>query len=333
MDKTTITNSLKICVTGAAGQIAYSLIPLLANGDIFGQRKLNLSLLDIPSTINSLETIQMELEDCAFPLVESITFHSNPDTAFTDCDIVIFIGGFPRKAGMERKDLLAINGKIFQEQGRALDKFAKKTVKCLVVANPANTNCLILHSNAPSIPKDNFSALSRLDQNRAVSLLANISKATVADIKNILIWGNHSSTMYPDVNHGSIGNKSVRDLIQNETYLNDEFIRKVQNRGAEIIQKKKSSSVFSAAHAAKDHLKDWYCGTKSGEFVSMGVVSAGEYNIPKGIVFSFPVQCESGFGYKVIENLKFDEFSKLKIEQSLEELVSEKEDAKDFILL
>jgi len=332
MDNIPNPKKLKICVTGAAGQIAYSFIPILANGDVFGPDvKLNLSLLDIPPTLNVLESLHMELEDCAFPLLVKLTYHTDPEEAFTDCDVVIFLGGFPRKAGMERKDLLSINAKIFQEQGRALDKFAKKTVKCLVVANPANTNCLILHSNAPNIPKSSFSALSRLDLNRAKAQLANYSGNRISDVKNVIIWGNHSSTMYPDVNHGIIKNQSIRESIKNEEYLNSEFIKKVQNRGAEIISKKKTSSVFSAAHAVKNHLKDWFFGTPSVEYVSMGLVSKGEYGIPEGIVFSFPVVCKSYFEHEVVENLTIDDFSKSKIEITLEELLSEREDAKEFI--
>lgn len=324
---------LNICVTGAAGQIAYSFIPILASGDVFGPNtKVNLSLLDIPPTLQILESLNMELEDCAFPLLQKISYHTDPQKAFVDCDVVIFLGGFPRKAGMERKDLLSINAKIFQEQGRALDIFAKKTVKCLVVANPANTNCLILHKNAPSIPKNNFSALSRLDLNRAKAQIANYSgNIGISDVKNIIIWGNHSSTMYPDVNHGTIKNTPIREAIADDNYLNNEFIKKVQNRGAEIISKKKTSSVFSAAHAVKDHMKDWYNGKQGDGYMSMGVVSKGEYGVPEGIVFSYPVVFKGRFEYEVVDNLSLDDFSKSKIKHTLDELLSEMEDAKEFI--
>lgn len=226
----------------------------------------------------------------------------------------VFIGGFPRKPGMERKDLLAVNGKIFKAQGEALDKVAKKTVKCLVVANPANTNSLILSEFAKSIPKENFTALTRLDHNRALSQIALTSKVHVNSVKNVIIWGNHSTTQYPDVNHGTINGQPIRGVIKDEHYLNDSFIVRVQKRGGEVLDARKNSSVMSAANAAKNHLHDWYFGTKEGEWVSMAVYSDGKhYGVPAGLLYSFPVTC-SNFTYKIVEKLKIDAFSQSKLD-------------------
>jgi len=327
IDEEKASKTLRVCVTGAAGQIGYSFIPLLCNGAVFGTNtKIQLRLLDVPSAIKTLEGVVLELQDCAYPLVEEIKFGDNPREMFVGCDVVVFIGGFPRKQGMERKELLTINGGIFHDQGKALDEVAKKTVKCLVVANPANTNCLILQKHAPSIPKENFTCLTRLDQNRAVAQIALKTDAAVTDVKNVIIWGNHSATQYPDVNHAKVRNESVRNIINDDVYLNLDFISKVQKRGAEIIQVRGGSSVFSAANAIKDHLRDWYFGTKEGSFVSMGVVSDGSYGVPEGLVFSYPVTCED-FSYKIVQGLSLDPFSTEKIRITTQELVEERNEA------
>jgi malate dehydrogenase len=330
----TETTTLNVCVTGAAGNIANSFIPLLANGLVFGPNtKIKLSLLDISNASLTLEGVILELEDCVFPLLVSAFATTDPELAFKDCDVVVFIGGFPRREGMERKDLLQINGEIFKTQGLALEKSAKKTVRCLVVANPANTNCYILHTNAPSIPKENFSCLTRLDHNRALGFVARkLNAKSASDVKSVIIWGNHSSKLYPQVAHCQVNDSKIIDRINNEKELNmyfkNEFISKVQKRGAEIIFVKGTSSILSAANAIKDHLRDWYLGTSNeNEYVSMGVVSKGEYNIPEGLVFSFPVICKKGFDHKVVSDLNLDKFDLEMIGNSTKELLEEKNDA------
>lgn len=327
-EKENVTRTLRICVTGAAGQIGYSFLPMLANGSVFGPHvKVQLRLLDIPAAVKALEGISMELHDGAYPLLEDVAFGSDPEEMFKECDVVVFIGGFPRKQGMERKELLNINGNIFKGQGKALDKVAKKTVKCLVVANPANTNCLILQQHAPSIPKENFTCLTRLDHNRAVSQLWQKTNMPLYSIKNVIIWGNHSSTQYPDVNHGMIAEKPIKKVVEDENWLKTQFISKVQKRGAEIIEYRGSSSVFSAANAIKDHLSDWYHGTEPGTWVSMGIVSDGSYGVPKGIVFSYPVRCKRHFDYEIVQGLHIDDFSQEKINVTTKELLEEKAEA------
>jgi malate dehydrogenase len=300
---------------------------MLCNGSVFGPNvKIQLRLLDIPNAIKVLEGVFLELQDCAYPLVEDIKFGDNPREMFAGCDLVVFVGGFPRKQGMERKDLLKMNGSIFNDQGAALNEVAKKTVKCLVVANPANTNCLILQKHAPTIPKENFSCLTRLDQNRAVAQIAVKSNVHVTDVNNVIIWGNHSATQYPDVNNATVQGKPVRSVVGDDAYLNIDFISRVQKRGAEIINARGGSSVFSAANAIKDHLRDWYHGTKPGTYVSMGVVSDGSYNVPEGLVFSFPVKTEN-FTYTIVKDLPLDPFSLEKIRLTTQELVEERNEA------
>jgi len=327
-EKENVTKTLRVCVTGAAGQIGYAFLPLISNGSVFGPHvKIQLRLLDIPAAVKALEGLSMELHDGAYPLLEDVAFGSDPEEMFKDCDVVVFIGGFPRKQGMERKELLSINGNIFKTQGKALDKVAKKTVKCLVVANPANTNCLILQQNAPSIPKENFTCLTRLDHNRAVSQLWKKTNMPLYSIKNVIIWGNHSSTQYPDVNHGTIAEKPIKKVVEDEEWLKGAFITKIQKRGAEIIEYRGSSSVFSAANAIKDHLRDWYHGTEPGTWVSMGVVSDGSYGVPKGLVFSFPCICKKHFEYEIVQGLHIDPFSQEKINITTKELEEERDEA------
>jgi len=320
--------ALRICVTGAAGQIAYSFLPMLCSGQVFGSRKIILRLLDIQPMEDALKGIVLELEDCAFENVLSYETGSDPKLMFKDIDVGIFIGGFPRKPGMERKDLLQINGKIFKEQGVALQEVASPNCKILVVANPANTNCLILLTNAPKIPKENFTCLTRLDHNRGLAQLAIKAGVQVSQVKNIAIWGNHSTTQYPDVNNGTIDGKPIRDVIKDEKYLNEDFIARVQKRGGEVLEKRKMSSVFSAANAVKDHLKTWFQGTATGEWVSMGVYSSGQYeNIPAEIVYSMPVRTKEGATYEIVKDLKIDDFSRGKMKTTAEELLQEKAEA------
>eukprot|EP01017_Pseudomicrothorax_dubius_P004534 TRINITY_DN10932_c0_g1_i4.p1 TRINITY_DN10932_c0_g1~~TRINITY_DN10932_c0_g1_i4.p1 ORF type:complete len:325 (-),score=51.13 TRINITY_DN10932_c0_g1_i4:61-1035(-) len=297
---------LKVCITGAAGQIAYSLIPMLCSGELFGaDQMIALTLLDLPSQEDVCRGIAMEVEDGAYPLVKSIEFGSNAREMFRDVDFAIFLGGSPRKPGMERRDLLQVNGQIFEEQGKALNEVAKSSAKVLVVANPVNTNCLILSSNAPNIPRHNFTCLTRLDLNRARAQIARKAGVSVGEVKNIVLWGNHSMTQYPDVNHGTIKGVPINEVIKDEKYLREEFIYKVQKRGGEVLSHRKISSIMSAAQAIKDHVKSWVGGTKEGEFVSMGVYSEGWYNIPKDIFYSFPVLCRKGT-YEVVEGLSLD---------------------------
>ncbi|CAG9311747.1 unnamed protein product [Blepharisma stoltei] len=323
-----------VCVTGAAGQIAYSLLPMLGRGLALGTDQLiDLRLLEIPQAQGALEGVVMELQDCAYPLFYKISYGSDPAVLFKDADLIIFLGGFPRKAGMERKELIGKNCQIFKTQGEALNLVGKPTTKCLVVANPANTNCLALSTFASRIPKENFTALTRLDQNRAVWQIAARAKMNVAHISRVIIWGNHSSTQYPDVNHGQIAtkvdetitSKPIREKIADNNWLNGKFIADVQQRGAAVIKARKLSSAMSAASAAIDHVRDWCLGT-NGRWVSMGVVSDGAYGVPPGLVFSYPVVCEN-WTWTIIRDLTLDQFSQEKICATARELVEERRDA------
>jgi malate dehydrogenase len=317
--------SLNVCVTGAAGQIAYAFLPLLCRGVVLGSTQpIALRLLDIPPALPSLDGVIMELKDCAFPLLQSVLSTADPKIAFKDADLIVFFGGFPRKAGMERKELISKNTGIFKAQGEALNEVGKKTTKCVVIANPANTNCLALANYASKIPRENFTCLTRLDQNRAYAQIAERLKGNVSGINKIIIWGNHSSTQYPDVNHGYAFDNSIRAAVKDDAWLNGVFIEKVQQRGAEIIKARKQSSVLSAASATVDHIRDWVFGT-DGNVVSMGVVSDGSYGIPKGLVFSFPVRCENG-QYTIVQNLPLDKFSMEKLCKTTRELEEEKQD-------
>lgn len=321
--------TLKVCITGGAGQIGYAFIPLLLTGQVFGPDvKIDLRLLDIPPMEQVLKGVIMEIEDGAYPLLEHVSSGSDPKEMFKDIDVGVFFGGFPRKPGMERKDLLKINGKIFKEQGEALAAVANPNVKCVVIANPANTNCLLLSTYAEKLNKKNFSCLTRLDHNRALTQIAQKAGCHSSEVSNVIIWGNHSTTQYPDVNHGLALGRKIREVIKDHDYLNTAFIEKVQKRGGEVLAARKSSSVFSAANATKDHLRDWYFGTAPGRFVSMGVISNGEYGVPKGLCYSYPVMTKN-FDYQVVEGLKVDEFSQKKMDLSTEELKQEKSDALD----
>lgn len=322
---------IRVVVTGAAGQIAYSLLYQLGKGDVFGQEQpLYLHLLDIPMMMGVLDGVVMEMLDCALPLVRGIVPTADPAVAFKDIDSAFLVGAMPRKEGMERKDLLAANVKIFKVQGEALDKYAKKNVKVLVVGNPANTNALICAKYAPSIPKENFTAMTRLDQNRASAQIAARMAVGVENIKNVIIWGNHSSTQYPDarftlVNKGGKETKLV-DNMPDPTWLQDQFISTVQKRGASVIAARKMSSAMSAAKAACDHMKDWWLGTQGDSWVSMGVISDGSYGTPENVIFSFPVTCKNK-EWTIVKGLPIDDFSKNKLEQTGQELTEEREEA------
>lgn len=318
---------IRVVVTGAAGQIAYSLLYMIAKGDVFGpNQKLILHLLDIPPMMGVLEGVVMELADCALPLLAGVVPTADPAVGFKDVSAAFLVGAMPRKQGMERKDLLSANVKIFKVQGEALNNVAKKDVKVLVVGNPANTNALVCSHYAPSIPKENFTAMTRLDQNRAQAQLAARLSVGIDRVRNVIIWGNHSSTQYPDAKNATVDGKSVVEAIANNDYLNADFVETVQKRGAAVINARKMSSAMSAAKAASDHMRDWFAGTKDGEFVSMGVVSDGSYGTPKDIVFSFPVQIKDG-KWTIKQGLSVDDFARGKLDATAAELLEEKAEA------
>ena len=321
-----------VAVTGAAGQIGYSLLFRIANGDLLGKdQPVILQLLEIPDekAQKALAGVMMELEDCAFPLLAGMSAHSDPMTAFKDIDIALLVGARPRGPGMERKDLLSANAQIFTAQGKALNAVAKKTVKVLVVGNPANTNAYIAMKSAPDIPAKNFTAMLRLDHNRALSQLANKLNKPVADIEKLAVWGNHSPTMYPDYRFATIDGKSVKDSINDAAWNKDVFIPTVGKRGAAIIDARGLSSAASAANAAIDHIHDWVLGT-NGKWVTMGIASKGEYGIPAEVIYGFPVVCENG-EYKMIEGLEIDEFSRERMNHTLNELLEEQAGVKHLL--
>ena len=323
---------MRVAVTGAAGQIGYSLLFRIANGDLLGKdQPVILQLLEIPDekAQKALAGVMMELEDCAFPLLAGMTAHSDPMTAFKDIDVALLVGARPRGPGMERKDLLSANAQIFTAQGKALNAVAKKTVKVLVVGNPANTNAYIAMKSAPDIPAKNFTAMLRLDHNRALSQLANKLNKPVADIEKLVVWGNHSPTMYPDYRFATIDGKSVKDSINDAAWNKDTFIPTVGKRGAAIIEARGLSSAASAANAAIDHVRDWVLGT-NGKWVTMGIASKGEYGIPAEVIYGYPVVCENG-EYKMVEGLEIDEFSRDRMNHTLNELLEEQAGVKHLL--
>jgi malate dehydrogenase len=323
---------VRVAVTGAAGQIGYALLFRIASGEMLGKdQPVILQLLEVPAEgpQKALKGVMMELEDCAFPLLVGMEAHSDPMTAFKDTDYALLVGSMPRKAGMERAELLSINGKIFIGQGQALDKVASRNVKVLVVGNPANTNAWIAMKSAPSLPRENFTAMLRLDHNRALSQVAAKTGKPVAAIKNLAVWGNHSPTMYADYRFATIDGKAVKDMINDQVWNKDVFLPTVGKRGAAIIEARGLSSAASAANAAIDHMRDWALGTNGG-WVTMGVPSNGEYGIPKDTMFGYPVTCEGG-RYKIVEGLAIDEFSQGCIDKTLAELVGEQDGVKHLL--
>lgn len=325
---------LVVVVTGACGNIAYSLLFQMANGAMLGEQRMHLRLLDLPGMEDGLKGVVMEVNDGAFPLLASVTSTTDYKEAFQDCDIALLVGAKPRSKGMERKDLLAANGKIFAGQGKALDQYASKDCKVLVVGNPANTNALIAMKNAPSLNPLNFTAMTRLDQNRAESSLSTRLNISCGDITGMTIWGNHSATQYPDVNHASVKNypyptntTSVRDAVKDDAWLNGQFLTEVQKRGAAIIKARGKSSAASAAKAAVDHIHDWLLGTPEGQISSMGVLSNGNpYGVPEDLIYSFPCVCKDG-EWKIVGGLSIDDFSKEKMAATAKELQQEREQA------
>ena len=323
---------VRVAVTGAAGQIGYALLFRIASGEMLGKdQPVSLQLLEIPDekAQKALQGVMMELQDCAFPLLAGMEAHGSPETAFKDSDYALLVGSRPRGPGMERAELLAINGAIFTAQGKALDKVASRNVKVLVVGNPANTNAYIAMKSAPSLPRENFTAMLRLDHNRALSQLAAKTGKAVASIKKLAVWGNHSPTMYADYRFATIDGASVKDMINDHAWNKDVFLPTVGKRGAAIIEARGLSSAASAANAAIDHMRDWALGT-GGEWVTMGVPSNGEYGIPKDVMFGYPVTCEGG-RYTIVAGLPIDEFSKSCIDKTLAELVGEQDGVKHLL--
>jgi malate dehydrogenase len=320
----------RIAVTGAAGQIGYSLLFRIANGDMLGKdQPVILQLLDITAALPAVKGVVMELEDCAFPLLAGVVITDDPKVAFKDADCALLVGARPRSKGMERKDLLEANGAIFTVQGRALDECAKRDCKILVVGNPANTNAYIAMKSAPGLPKRNFTAMLRLDHNRALSQIASRTGKRVDSIEKLIVWGNHSPTMYPDYRFATIGGESVKSLINDEAWNRDSFIPTVGKRGAAIIEARGLSSAASAANAAIDHMRDWVQGT-NGRWVTMGIASDGSYGIPEDVMYGFPVICANG-AYEMVRGLEIDEFSRTMMNRTLQELNEEREGIKHLL--
>jgi malate dehydrogenase len=323
---------LRVTVTGPAGQIGYALLFRIASGEMLGKdQPVILQLLEIPNekAQAALKGVMMELEDCAFPLLAGMTAHSDPMTAFKDADFALLVGARPRGPGMERADLLAANAEIFTAQGKALNAVASRNVKVLVVGNPANTNAYIAMKSAPDLPAKNFTAMLRLDHNRAASQIAAKTGKAVADIQKLAVWGNHSPTMYADYRFASINGESVKDMINDQEWNANVFLPTVGKRGAAIIAARGLSSAASAANAAIEHMRDWHLGT-NGQWVTMGVPSNGEYGIPEGVVFGYPVTCENG-EYKIVEGLDIDAFSQERINITLAELQGEQDGVKHLL--
>jgi malate dehydrogenase len=320
-----MTTPVRVAVTGAAGQIGYSLLFRIASGTMLGpDTPIALQLLEITPALGALEGVRMELDDGAFPLLDSVTCTDDADVAFGDADVAILVGSMPRKAGMERADLLSANGGIFKPQGEALSRSAKKDVKILVVGNPANTNAVIAMNNAAGLDPSRFTAMTRLDHNRAISQLATRLDASVNDIKKMTVWGNHSVTQYPDLAHCEVGGKNALELVGDQDWYANSYIPTVAKRGAAIIDARGSSSAASAASAAVDHIRDWTLGTPDGDWVSMSVPSDGSYGVPEGIISSFPCVCKDG-NYEIVQGLEIGEFSRSKIDASAAELVAERD--------
>jgi len=315
---------VRITVTGAAGQIGYALLFRIASGSMLGHdQPIILQLLDITPAMEALNGVKMELDDCAFPLLTNVICTDDPEVAFKDCDFALLVGARPRGPGMERKDLLEANAAIFGVQGKAINSVASRAIKVLVVGNPANTNALITQRNAPDIDPRQFTAMTRLDHNRAVTQLAQRTSTTVNDIRQMTIWGNHSATQYPDLHHALVNGDSAMSQIDTEWY-EGEFIPTVQQRGAAIIAARGASSAASAANAAVDHMRSWALGTPADDWVSMGVLSDGSYGIAPGLIYSFPCHCQNG-QWEIIQNLEINAFSRQKMDASATELTEERD--------
>ena len=321
---------VRVAVTGAAGQIGYALLFRIASGEMLGKdQPVILQLLEIPDekAQKALKGVMMELDDCAFPLLHGMVAASDPMVAFKDVGVALLVGARPRGPGMERKDLLEANGKIFAPQGQALDKVASRDVKVLVVGNPANTNALIAMKNAPSLKPQQFTAMMRLDHNRSLTQIAQKTGNAVSDVKKMTIWGNHSATQYPDVFQAEVGGKKAWPMINDQAWLESTFIPTVQKRGAAIIEARGLSSAASAANAAIDHVRDWSLGTADGDWVSMGIPSDGSYGIPEGVLYGYPVTCKNGT-YEIVKGIEISEFSRKRMDATLQELHEERDGVK-----
>ena len=328
-----MTSPVKVAVTGAAGQIGYSLLFRIASGAMLGpDTPVILQLLEITPALKALEGVKMELDDCAFPLLVDVVGTDDADVAFGDADVALLVGAMPRKAGMERADLLNANGGIFKPQGEALARSAKRDVKVLVVGNPANTNALIAQQNAKSLDPGRFTAMTRLDHNRAVTQIAQKLSQPVSAVKKMTIWGNHSTTQYPDLFHCEVGSKNAYQAVNDHAWVDGTFIPTVAKRGAAIIDARGASSAASAANAAIDHVRNWVLGTPAGDWVSMAIPSDGSYGVPEGLISSFPCTCADG-KYSIVQGLDIDDYSRGKIDASAGELAEERQAVRDLGLI
>ncbi|HEX3834253.1 MAG TPA: malate dehydrogenase [Solirubrobacteraceae bacterium] len=326
-------NPVKVAVTGAAGQIGYAILFRIASGQLLGaDTPVHLSLLEIPAAVKAAEGAAMELDDSAFPLLAGVDIYDDPNQAFDGVNVALLVGARPRSKGMERADLLEANGGIFKPQGEALNAHAASDVKVLVVGNPANTNCLIAQSNAPDIPRQRFTAMMRLDHNRAIAQVAKKTGAAVSDVTNMTIWGNHSASQYPDVFHAKVKGSPAAQTIGDQSWIEDDFIPTVQKRGAAIIEARGASSAASAANAAIDHVHDWVLGTPEGDWVSIAIPSDGTYGIQEGIFCGYPCTCAGG-EYTVVQGLELDDFSRSRIDASVAELADERQSVKQLGLI
>ncbi len=322
--------AVNVAITGAAGQIGYALAFRAASGALLGtDQPINLHLLEITAALPALQGVVMELDDCAFPTLGRVVPTDDARVAFRDCDIALLVGARPRGPGMERKDLLLANAQIFSAQGKALGEVASRSAKVLVVGNPANTNALIARANAKGLDPRNFTAMTRLDHNRSLAQLASKTGTHVSAIRRMTIWGNHSSTQYPDVSHCTIDGKPAKSLVD-QKWIEESFIPTVQQRGAAVIKARGSSSAASAASAALDHVRDWARGTPAGDWVSMAVPSDGSYGIPEGVIYSYPVTCRNG-AYEIVQGLAIDEFSRKRMQATLAELQEERDGVKSLL--
>jgi malate dehydrogenase len=323
----------RIAVTGAAGQIGYSLLPRIASGGIFGpDTPVQLQLLEIPPALDALRGVSMEMMDAAFPLLAGITQSSDPNEAFDGVDLALLVGSKPRTKGMERNDLIRENGPIFTGQGNALSDRANPDCRVIVVGNPCNTNCLIAQQNAPKLDPKNFSAMTRLDHNRAMAQLAEKAGAHSSDVKNMLIWGNHSNTQYPDFHHATIKGRPATEIISDHDWLKGEFIGTVQERGKAIIEARGLSSAMSAASAAIDHARTLFFGTPEGEWTSMAVMSDGSYGVPEGLISSFPVRCPGNGNWEIVQGVEINEFGQERLNKTVAELEQERETVSDLLV-
>jgi malate dehydrogenase len=328
-----VSEPVKVTVTGAAGQIGYAALFRIASGQMLGEgTEVSLRLLEIPDALDAAEGTAMELVDCAFPLLRDIDITADANEAFDGATVALLIGARPRSKGMERADLLEANGGIFKPQGEAINEHAADDVRVLVVGNPANTNCLIAMSNAPDVPRERFTAMTRLDHNRALAQLASKLEVSVNDITNMTIWGNHSTTQYPDLVNAKVNGESAWDAVDDESWIADEFIPTVAKRGAAIIEARGASSAASAANAAIDHVHDWVNGTPDGDWVSMAIPSDGSYDVDEGLISSFPCTCSNG-EWQIVEGLEINDFSRERIDASAAELGEERDAVKDLGLI